>query len=277
MSNTFNWQEAIHDPRFWAVRYGGQFPGVTDEEIDSYIDEHDFLNLAILEDDPLAGYVGEGDDPQLAEVEVGYRRLALSFPEGYLWLMDFAAEDGEHMTGIYHAIFHPDMDPAGFLHPTSTGLSLAEESGHQRLPGLRWAELKQIQTCLAKNWHSDFDVQAVVPLLYPVIELITFDELDDVRQTLATAWQELHMLDSAQVEQWLDETIEVYEKGWVLHFDSQKEWRPNPYQKQPYPQEDLWIQTEERRWQTFHPSSERYFKKDSRQFSPFFSILEWYA
>jgi hypothetical protein len=27
------------------------------------------------------GYVGEGDDPQLAEVEVGYRRLALPFPK----------------------------------------------------------------------------------------------------------------------------------------------------------------------------------------------------
>ena len=137
MPHPFNWQEAIHDPRFWAVRYGGQFPGVTDEEIDSYIGENDFLNLAILEDDPLAGYVGEGDDPQLANVEVGYRRLGLSFPEGFAWQMDFAAEDAEHMTGIYHAISHPDLDLTGILGPTTTGLSLAEESGHPRLPGDR--------------------------------------------------------------------------------------------------------------------------------------------
>jgi hypothetical protein len=108
MPSDFNWQQAVHDPRFWALRYCcsryDPFPGVTDEDVDAYISEHDFLNLAILEDDPLAGYVGEGDDPALADVEVGYRRLALPFPEGYVWHMDFAAEEGKQMTGMYHEI-----------------------------------------------------------------------------------------------------------------------------------------------------------------------------
>jgi hypothetical protein len=50
MAKTFNWYEAIHDPRFWAVRYCcdgkyRQFPGVTGEESQSYIDEYDFLQL----------------------------------------------------------------------------------------------------------------------------------------------------------------------------------------------------------------------------------------
>lgn len=274
MPNSFDWQEAMHDPRFWAVRYG-EFPGVTREESDSYIGEYDFLNLAILEDDPLAGYVGEGDDPQLAEVEVGYRRLVLPFPEGYMWLMDFAAEEGEGMTGIYHAIFHPDLDPAGFLHPTSTGLSLAEESGHPRLPGLRWAELKQIQTCLAQNWHGDFDVRAVVPLLYPVVEWITFDELEDVRQTLAKAWQELRVLNTTQIDRWLDETITVYDRGRVLQLNDQKEWKPL-YWNLGY-EGKFWVQTEENGWQTFRLWSERYFKNDSRRFVPFFSMLERYS
>jgi hypothetical protein len=88
MSKDFAWHKAVHDLRFWALLYCysryRQFPGVTDEEIKSYSDVYDFLHLAILEDDPLAGYVGEGDAPQLAEMEVGYHRLAFPFPEDFI-------------------------------------------------------------------------------------------------------------------------------------------------------------------------------------------------
>lgn len=277
MLNTFDWQQAVHDPRFWAVRYGG-FPGVTEEAYNAYIAEYDFFNLAILEEDPLAGYVGEGDDPQLADVEVGYRRLSLPFPEGYIWQMDFAAEDGEFMTGIYHAIFHPDMDQTGILASLSgqgdtTGLSLAEESGHPRLPGLRWAELKQIATCLTQNRRGDFDVRAIIPLLYPVVELITFDDLQDVRQALAAAWRDLQVLDAAQIGPWLDENITVYEKGWELRFE--KEWKPR-YRTPSY-EDTLWVQTGKEGWKTTRSTSMRHIKRDSQQFLPFFSMLERYS
>jgi hypothetical protein len=273
MPTTFNWQNAIHDPRFWAMRYEG-LPGISWEEIHSYIEESDFLNLAILEDDPLAGYAGEDDDLQLAEVEVGDRCLALPFPEGYIWLMDFATEDSPCLAGIYHTISHPTIDPVGFLHTNSTGLSLAEESGHQRLPGLRWTELKYIQNCLAQNWSGDFDVWAIVPLLYPVVQFITFDELEDVRYTLTAAWQNLGALNAKQVDSWLDDLIIVYDKGRILRLDDQKEWKPLPGER--VYEGELWIQTGKDEWKTFHSSSERYFKKDSSQFLPFFSMLERY-
>src|ERR1700704_4473710 len=99
MPTTFDWQQAVHDPRFWAIRYRCDghwylFPGVTGKAIQSYIDQHDFLNLDILEDDPLAG---------------GYRRLSIPFPEHFTWHIDFAAEEGAALTGIYHTLSHPDL------------------------------------------------------------------------------------------------------------------------------------------------------------------------
>lgn len=43
MPATFNWQGAVHDPRFWTVQYS-RFSGVTREESLSYTDdEYDFL------------------------------------------------------------------------------------------------------------------------------------------------------------------------------------------------------------------------------------------
>ena len=268
----FDWQQAIRDPRFWAVRYG-KFPGVTQEEIDAYFDEYDFLNVAIFEDDPLAGYVGEGDEPLPAGVEIGYRSLSLIFPENYTWNIAFAAEEGEKMTGIYHEIYHPTIE-------NPTGLSIAVESGSPFLPGLRWIELKQIATCLVQNWSGNFDIQAIIPLLYPVVELITFDELQDVRQTLATAWRDLQVLDEDQIDHWLNEVITVYDKGWEWRFE--KEWKPaystRYYKRGQWVHYDgeLWVHTENG-WQTFQRMSKRYFEEDTRPFLPFFTMLERYS
>ena len=113
---------------------------------------------------------------------------------------------------------------------------------------------------------------AVIPLLYPVVWQITFAELKDVRQTLATAWQELGVLDSAQIEQWLDEIITVYDKGWVRHLNNQKQWESSPYQTLPY-QADLWIQTQSG-WQTTVETSVRSIGNDVHRWSAFFSMLE---
>lgn len=280
MPNIFSWQEAIYDPRFRAVRYHcdgtyRQFPGVTGKERRSYLDEYDFLQQAPLEHDLLAEDKGDGHNSRSAEGGVGYRRLALPFPEGYTWLMDFAPEDGEGTPGIYHAIFHPDMDQAGVLRTTSTGIPLAKESWHQRLPGLRWVELRQIQSCLARNWHGEFAVQAVVPLLYPVVDWITFDELEEVRHTLASAWQELRVLKVKQVDRWLQQIITIYDRGQLLRLNDREKWEPLPWNLG-Y-EGDLWVQAEKDGWQTLRHWSERSIENNSRQFLPFFSMLARYS
>ena len=275
MLQSIDWQQAVHDPRFWALRYNGKFPTVTEEDYLSY--RYEFYQLAALEDDdsdddPLAGYAGEGDElePEGEEAEIGWRTLSLPFPETYSWKIELVTEEASPgAAGIYHSLFHPDFSPKGFL--------LAEESGHPSRPGLRWTELKQIETCLARQGFSDFEVKAVIPLLYPAVWKITFDDLQDVRQTLATVWQDLQVLDSTQAEQWLDDILEVYEKGWTLHLDAQKEWKPYPFQKQPYPQREIWMQTEGNVWQTSINTSSRYTGRDAHQWLPFFSMLERYA
>lgn len=268
----FDWQKAIHDPRFWALRYEN-FPGVTQEEVDAYCNEYDFLNVAILQDDPLAGYAGEGDEPLPADVEIGCRSLPIPFPEGYTWKIAFAAEEGKDMTGIYHELYHPTIK-------NPQGLSIAVESGSPFLPGLRWIELKQIASCLEQNWSGDFDRQAIVPLLYPVVELITLDELQEVRQTLSAAWHDLQVLDEAQIEPWLNEIITVYDKGWEWRFDG--EWKPT-YQIRHYEQGqwvpydgDLWIQTGDK-WEFCGKPFRRYTEGDAHLFLPFFTMLERYS
>ncbi|HVU67828.1 MAG TPA: hypothetical protein VHD63_11885 [Ktedonobacteraceae bacterium] len=281
MPTDFNWQQAVHDPRFWALRYGcskyDPFPGVAPEEVSQYIEEQDFLNLAILDEDPLAGYVGEGDDPQLAEIEVGSRRLVLPFPEGYSWLMDFAAEDGENLTGIYHELFHPEMDPMGYLHPTSRGLALAEESGHERLPGLRWAELKQIEACLRHQSFALFDLQAIVPLLYFIVNPVSFDEYDEVCHTLAGCWQGLRVLDAVQADQWLSHYVTVYHQGQEWWRDEQKEWHSWRAYAPSAQSRTLWTHSEENGWQTINESSYRHTREDGHPFLPFFSMLQRFS
>lgn len=125
--------------------------------------------------------------------------LTLFFPENYTWALEFAG--GE----IAHRIFHPKIYPHR--------IKIAEESGHELLPGLRWSELKQIVICLQQERTGTFDPQAVYPLLYPVVGMVTFAEYDEVRQTLHTVWETLQIFEPSQMKRWLDETIEVYEKN----------------------------------------------------------------
>jgi hypothetical protein len=268
MLNTIDWQQIVHDPRFWAIRYASlaEVPGVTQEDHLFYFSE--FYRLAEDEDDFLAGYAGDGDDPPPPETDAtarGWRTVSIPFPENYTWNIELTTEDG-HANGIYHTLFHPDL--------LSRGLSIAEEGGHERLPGLRWAELKQVERCLNRHWQGYFDVRAIVTLLYPVVKWITFDDLAEVRQTLAAAWLDLQVLSASQTEQWLDDIIKVYDHGWVLYLDAQKNWKPLSIYKQAlYNQGPLWIEGANG-WQTPGLASKRNLKKDTRQFLPFFSMLE---
>jgi|SRR6266567_9494970 len=87
MLDNVDWQQVVHDPRFWAVRYE-RFPGVTDEEDDTYFSEFYRLTEDEEEDDFLARYVGEGDDPLPPETDStarGWRTISIPFPENYSW------------------------------------------------------------------------------------------------------------------------------------------------------------------------------------------------
>jgi len=256
MLKTIDWQKTVHDPRFWAVRYGChgdylKFPGVTWKESLAW-----YKNL-----------VGHDQDLQRAgteeEMEEGWT-LSLSFPEDYSWQMDYTTED-EMDSGTYHSLHHPTTYPQG--------LYVAVEGPDDHLPGLRWAELKQIEASLMPSWQVSFDKEAHVPLLYPIVEHIAFAELEEVRQTLATAWQDLLGLDAMQAEQWLDQIMEVYEQGQVLRMNDQREWIPtfnNPRSKG----EDFWVHTEKEGWKTTGPTSLRNIRKEAHHFLPFFSMLE---
>src|SRR6266567_2691447 len=68
MLNPIDWQQVVHDPGFWSLRYNGRFPGVTDEEGLAYF--YAFYHLT-------------EDEDELTEEEaeqVGWCRLSLSFP-----------------------------------------------------------------------------------------------------------------------------------------------------------------------------------------------------
>src|SRR5690242_21584934 len=60
--------------------------------------------------------------------------LRLAFPETYTWQLEFGA-GGE----VMHKIYHPQV--------CLGGREIAEEGANCELPGLRWAELKQMVAC----------------------------------------------------------------------------------------------------------------------------------
>src|SRR5262249_5482050 len=134
-----------------------------------------------------------------------------SFPENYTWMLEFGGYE------LSHQIHHPQVYPGG--------LPIAVESAHFLLPGLRWAELKQmVACCLQPQWSEAFDPQTLYPLLYTIVDPVTFAEYDEVRQTLRTAWDALQIVSQPQLEHWLDASIRVYEKGRLLSHDAMRGW-----------------------------------------------------
>lgn len=81
-----------------------------------------------------------------------------------------------------------------------------------------------------------------MPLLYPVVWRVAFDDLEEVRSTLAAAWQALGILDTVQANTWLDETITIYDKGQDFMLDAQREWK-SLYPASRVNQQGLWVDT----------------------------------
>jgi hypothetical protein len=194
--------------------------------------------------------------------------LRLSFPENYTWQLQFA----EYECG--HLLYHPEVSPEGRL--------IAGESAHYHLPGLRWAELKQmVACCLPPGWAETFDSHTLYPLLYPIADPVTLSEYDEVRQMLRAAGDALQIVPPAQLEPWLDATITVYDQGRVLHFDAAQGWYdpaeryaqdPKVIQTRRTVQEgDLWLPDPAGGWYTNWPWS---LRRDARSFAPFFAMLD---
>jgi hypothetical protein len=184
--------------------------------------------------------------------------LTLSFPENYTWALEFGGD------GLAHHIYHP-QEPL-------EELPIAVVGGHALLPGLRWAEVKQMVACLQPTWPATFALQTVYPLLYPIVDPVTFAEYDEVRQTLGTAWEALQVVKPSQLEGWLDVSISVYEKGRIVRYDAAHGWQAlSPSGN--VNEEKLWLADRAGDWFcTSRYSMRRYGSHDI--FTPFFDMLE---
>lgn len=188
MSGITHWSEALAHPCFWVEHYAFLVSGKGD--LDAFFGRsaeqcEAFFRLLYGDEDfhmPL---------PPGAEYEyIPANVLGLSFPENFTWMLEFGG------CGLAHQIYHPQVYPGGHL--------IAVESGHLRLPGLRWAELKQMVACFFQpEWSEVFDAQTLYPLLYTVVDPVTKASYDEVRQTLRTAWEALQIVKPSQLEQWL--------------------------------------------------------------------------
>src|SRR5262249_31015002 len=84
--------------------------------------------------------------------------LRLAFPENFTWQLEFGVEGG-----VEHRIYHPQA--------YAGGRAIAEEGPSLLLPGLRWAELKQmVACCLRPEWAEAFDPHTLYLLLYPIVD-----------------------------------------------------------------------------------------------------------
>ena len=133
--------------------------------------------------------------------------LRLAFPENYTWQLEFGA-GGE----VVHQIHHPQV--------YAGGREIAEEGANFELPGLRWAELKQmVDLLLATGLVSSFDPHTLYPLLYPIVDPVTLAEYDEVRQTLRTAGKPCGSCPQRSLSHG-HARINVFEKGRLLHHDT---------------------------------------------------------
>ncbi len=271
MSGITNWSEALANPCFWAAHYTAHLSD-KDDLVESFFDYKDsqckeFL-LCLYGDDDFAMPLPPDTEYEYIPVSV----LELSFPENFTWTLEFGGD------GLAHQIYHPQIYPEGLL--------IAEEGGSPFLPGLRWAELKQMVACsLLPEWFEAFDPQTLYPLLYTIVDPVTKAEYDEVRQTLRTAWETLQVGKLSQLEQWLNASISVYEKGQQLSYDVVQGWY-EPVVQPIHPkvilaprtlnEENLWLPDRAGDWFCNDQHSlRRYGSHDT--FAPFFEMLERYA
>ena len=153
MSGITNWSEALAHPCFWALHYYTLFSDT--DKLDAFFDcsveqGHEFFRLLHGDED--------FETPLPPDTEYEYipaSVLTLSFPENYTWALEFGGD------GLAHHIYHP-QEPL-------EELPIAVVGGHALLPGLRWAEVKQMVACLQPTWPATFALQTVYPLLYPIV------------------------------------------------------------------------------------------------------------
>lgn len=200
MSAITDWAEAATDPRFWACYYSVREEvyrdvlGLTDEEANTY-----YARLMGCADNP--ALLDRDDAYELVEGSV----IRIPFPQDFAWTISIGPE------GDLHLLDHPSAYPNGRL--------IAEVSGHERLPGLRWHEAMRIEYCLRRHWTADYPVDAVLPLLTPVAGLSEEDSWDDIHGALLSAWRNLGIIPSSRLESWIEQV-----GHWTLRKDSRVSW-----------------------------------------------------
>lgn len=294
MSGINNWSEVLADPCFWVGRYAQNhhWERDVDRDVETFFgrsfEDCDEFHLRLYGDDNAEAPLAADDDietPLPPDAEGDYSdfedygpasTLELSFPENYTWRLLFA----DHQ--VAHLIYHPQEYPGGH--------TIAMEGANAVLPGLRWAELKQmVACCLSPEWAPAFDPHILYPLLYPIVDPVTLAEYDEVRQTLRTAWEALRIVPPSQLEAWLDVRISVFENGRVLRHDAEQGWydpaerraqeqahAPTVNQNsRPAIEGGLWAPDPAGGWYTRWPTWGRTFRSnDARPFAPFFEMLD---
>jgi len=233
MSAITNWAEATTDPRFWACYYGirekvcRDVLGLTVEEANTYY----------------ARLMGCADNPALLDRDDAYElvegsMIRIPFPQDFAWAISMGPE------GDLHLLEHLSAYPSGRL--------IAEVSGHERLPGLRWDEAKRIEYCLRHHWTADYPVDAVLPLLTPVIGLSEEDSWEEVRGALVSTWRSLNAIPSSRLDSWIEQEVE----RWELRKASRVSW----------------VNLPDRGWACSNSTSLRYHS--SADFEAFFAMLD---
>lgn len=232
MPGITNWSAALADPRFWARYYSladdvyGSVLGLSERDVRTY-------SYTLM---------GCADHPELLERDeaaelVDGSVVRLPFPDDFTWTIGMGPE------GDLHLIEHPTMYPNGQL--------IAEVSGHEQWPGLRWPEALHIAHCLRGHWTAEFPVEAVLPLLTPVIGLSPQDAFDEVHDALAAVWRTLGTVPSGRLEPWLQQIAR-----WPLQRSDPVAWQWHP----------------ETGWTNPLPYSPRY--RSSLTFTAFFTMLD---
>ena len=280
MSGITNWSEALAHPCFWALHYYTLFSNTdkpeaffdcSDEQNDEFflllhgdVKELDRLPDEDEDEDAERPVPPEADDTYDDYAEYMYTPptsvLALSFPENYTWALEFGFGDVEHH------IYHPKAPPWDFHR------LVADDGPNCSLPGLRWAEVKQMVACLQPTWPGPFDLQALYLLLYPIVDPVTGDEYEEVRQTLGTTWKDLQVMKPSQLERWLDVSISVFEKGWTFRYAAAHGWQEDDPPASAGP-EQLWFPDPAGHWFCMRHNCPR-SKGDHERFTPFFDMLD---